>query len=336
MTVFPWNRPALERLTNIRLPHALLIHGPQGVGKLSLAQNLAQSLLCESPTGGMACERCPACGWFESSSHPDFRLLEPGNLAESENEEQGPNKGSARILIEQIRGLTDFINLSSHRGGRKVILIQPAEALNANAANALLKNLEEPPADTYFLLVAHRIHFLLPTIRSRCQQIALTAPEPEAAIEWLQTQGMPDPALALAHTGNAPLLARDLAERQYWQQREAFLEQIAAPGFNALAAAEEVCDYAIRDIVSWLQKWTFDLVFQKILGKVRYNPDHAATLSALAARIDPLSVLRFHREVLRLQRVIDHPLHPRLLVEQLLIDYAGALNTGAAAGNRRT
>ena len=336
MTVFPWHRSELERLMSVRLPHALLIRGPQGVGKLSFAQNLAQSLLCESPTGGMACERCPACGWFESSSHPDFRLIEPGNLAESGNEEQGPNKGSARILIEQIRGLTDFINLSSHRGGAKVILIQPAEALNANAANALLKNLEEPPAGTYFLLVAHRIQFLLPTIRSRCQQIALTAPESDAAIEWLQAQGTPDPALALAHTGNAPLLARDLAERQYWQQRESFLAHIAAPGFDPLAAAEEVCDYAIRDIVSWLQKWTFDLVFQKFLGKVRYNPDRAAALSALAARIDPLSMLRFHREVLRLQRVIDHPLHPRLLVEQLLIDYAGALDAGAAAGNRRT
>jgi len=336
MIVLPWNRLGLERLIGVQLPHALLIHGPQGVGKLSFAQNLAQSLLCESPTGGLACGRCPACGWFQSSSHPDFRLVEPGNLAEPENVEQGASKGSARIRIDQIRGLADFINLSSHRGGAKVILIHPAEALNTNAANALLKNLEEPPAGTYFLLVAHRIHFLLPTIRSRCQQIALTAPEPQAAIEWLQAQGTPDPALSLAHTGNAPLLARELAERQYWQQRESFLAHIAAPGFNPLAVAEEVCDYAIRDIVSWLQKWTFDLVFQKFLGKVRYNPDRAAALSALAARIDALSMLRFHREVLRLQRVIDHPLHPRLLVEQLLIDYAGALNSAAAAGNRRT
>jgi DNA polymerase-3 subunit delta' len=124
------------------------------------------------------------------------------------------------------------------------------------------------------------------------------------------------------------LLAQQLTEREeYWQQRDSFLEHIAVPGFDALAAAEEVCGFAVRDIVGWLQKWTFDLVFQKFLGKVRYNPDRAAAISALAARVDPLTVLRFHREVLRLQRVIDHPLNPRLLIEQLLLDYAGALDT---------
>jgi DNA polymerase-3 subunit delta' len=276
----------------------------------------------------MACTSCPACGWFESANHPDFRLVEPGHETEREEEEQGAAKGSARILIEQIRELADFINVSSHRGGPKVVVIQPAEALNANAANALLKNLEEPPPGTFFLLATHRPHFLLPTIRSRCQQIALAAPEPEAAIAWLRAQGARDPALALAQTGNAPLLAQQLTEREeYWQQRDSFLEHIAVPGFDALAAAEEVCGFAVRDIVGWLQKWTFDLVFQKFLGKVRYNPDRAAAISALAARVDPLTVLRFHREVLRLQRVIDHPLNPRLLIEQLLLDYAGALDT---------
>ena len=336
MNILSWNKPQLERLAGKpgRLPHALLIHGRQGIGKVSFACGLAQSLLCESPSAGLACGRCAACGWFESSNHPDFRLIEPGGLTAAEEEEQGAGKGSARILIEQIRELADFINVSSHRGGPKVVLIQPAEALNVNAANALLKNLEEPPAGTLFLLVAHRIHFLLPTIRSRCQQIALAAPEPAAAIDWLRAQGAEDPALVLAHTGNSPLLARELAEREYWQQRDSFLAHIAVPGFDALAAAEQVSGYAVRDIAGWLQKWTFDLIFQKYLGKVRYNPDRAAAISMLAAQIDPLRVLHFHREVLRLQRVIDHPLNPRLLIEQLLLDYAGALSTGATAGNR--
>lgn len=329
MEALPWHRSEIERIVSARhrLPNALLIHGRQGIGKLFFARGVAQSLLCESPgPTGMACERCAACGWFESANHPDFRLIEPGSLAETDEDEPDARKPSTQILIEQIRELPDFINISSHRGGTKVVLIHPAEALNVNAANALLKNLEEPPAGTFFLLVAHRIHYLLPTIRSRCQQVALPGPRPEAAIAWLRTQGTRDPELALAHTGNSPLLAQQLAGQEYWQQRALFLAHIESAGFDALWVAEQIRDYAVRDIVSWLQKWTFDLVSQRFLGKVRYNPDHAAAISGLAAHIEPLGILRFHREVLSLQRVINHPLNPRLLIEQLLLDYAAALD----------
>lgn len=336
MNLLPWHRSPFERLisTRAQLPHALLIHGRQGIGKLLFARSLAQSLLCEAPTGaGVACERCPACGWFESSNHPDFRLIEPGSLAESEEDESAPDKGSTQILIEQIRELPDFINISSHRGGAKVVLIQPAEALNVNASNALLKNLEEPPPDTFFLLVAHRVHYLLPTIRSRCRQMALPGPEPEAAIEWLRAQGVQDAALALAQTGNSPLLAQQLAGREYWEQRDSFLTHIADRKFDALSVAEQIRDYPVYDVVGWLQKWTFDLVFEKFLGKVRYNPDYAAAITALAAHIEPVGVLRFHRGLVRLQRVIHHPLNPRLLLEQLLLDYAAALESGTAADN---
>lgn len=338
MKVLPWHESQFERLisSRARLPHALLIYGRQGVGKVVFARTLAQTLLCESPTRtGSACEHCPACGWFDSSNHPDFRLLKPGSLAEPEEEGEGDSKGSTQIVIEQIRQLPGFINISSHRGGPKVVLIHPAEALNVHAANALLKNLEEPPAGTFFLLVAHRIHYLLPTIRSRCQQVALPGPEPEAAIEWLRAQGMPDPALALAQTGNSPLLAQELAAgREYWQQRDSFLACIADREFDALAVAEQIRDYPVPDVVSWLQKWTFDLIFEKFLGRIRYNPDYAAAISALAAHIEPLSVLRFHRAMVNLQRVINHPLNPRLLLEQLLLDYAGMLETGAPGGKQ--
>lgn len=332
MKVFPWHESEFNRLLAARrvLPHALLIHGRQGIGKLTFARSLAQALLCEqSMASGRACNRCAACNWFNSSSHPDFRLIEPDSLAESADAEEGGEKrGGQRIRIEQIRELPDFINISSHRGGPKVILLHPAESLNVNAANALLKSLEEPPAGTYFLLVAHRIHFLLPTIKSRCGQFALPAPEPRAAIEWLSSQGVKDPELALAQTGDAPLLAQQLTEQMYWEQRQHFLKRISDREFDALSLAEQIRDYPVPHIVSWLQKWTYDLVLDKILGKVRYNPDYKGELDRLAAGIERLSALRFHRETIRLQRVIDHPLNARLLFEQLLIDYAGLVQTG--------
>lgn len=341
MIVLPWHQTEFERLLagKDRLPHALLVHGRQGVGKLPFAHGLAQSLLCENPLDpGMACERCVACHWFDSANHPDFRLIEPEALTErsdeGEAEEGAGKKPSLQITIEQIRELAGFINISSHRRGPKVILIHPAEALNVNAANALLKSLEEPPAGTHFILVAHRVDQLLPTVRSRCQYVALPGPEPGVAIDWLRAQDVPEPALALAQTGNSPLLAQQLAGKDYWQQRGFLLKCIAGGAFDPLLLAEQIRDYPVRDIVSWLQKWTFDLIFHKLLGRVRYNPDHAPGIAALAARIETLGVLRFHRELVRLQRVINHPLNARLLIEQLLLDYAGLLDTGAGRARR--
>lgn len=333
MDILPWHKLEFERLlaNKGRLPHALLVHGRQGIGKLLFARALARSLLCENlATSGVACGSCAACGWFDSANHPDFRLIEPASLTERAEDEQGAEKkASLQIIIEQIRELPDFINISSHRGGPKVILIHPAEALNVSAANALLKSLEEPPARTFFLVVAHRLHNLPPTIKSRCQLVALPGPEPGAAIEWLRTQGIADPALALAQTGNSPLLAQQLGEQNYWQQRDFLLKQIADRTFDPLLVAEQIRDYPVQYVVNWLQKWTFDLIFQKFLGRVRYNPDYAAQLTALSTGIEPLSVLRFHRETVRLQRVINHPLNPRLFLERLLLDYAGLLATGA-------
>ena len=338
MNVFPWHKTELERLIGGkgRLPHALLMHGRQWIGKLLFARALAQSLLCENPaTSGVACGRCAACGWFDSGHHPDFRLIEPGSLTErAEDEQVAEKKASLQIIIEQIRELPDFIHISSHRGGAKVILIHPAEALNISAANALLKSLEEPPAGAYFLLVAHRVHYLLPTIRSRCQPVGLAGPEPDAAIEWLRAQGVADPVLALAHTGNSPLLAQQLAGQDYWQQRDFLLQRIAERTFDPLLVAEQIRDYPVQHVVNWLQKWTFDLVFQKTLGKIRYNPDYATQITALSARIEPLSALRLHREFVRLQRAINHPLNPRLFLEQLLLDYAGLFESGGSPVSR--
>jgi len=334
--MLPWHKAEFERVLAGRagLPHAILLHGRQGIGKAAFARTLAQALLCEHPApSGTACGQCAACHWLEAGTHPDFRLIEPGSLAEANAEEQGSDKKkpSQQIIIEQIRILPDFIGISSHRGGPKVVLIHPAEALNINAANALLKSLEEPPAHTYFLLVSHRPHSLLPTIKSRCQQLALQGPTPEAAAVWLKSQGMANPELALAQTGNSPLTALQLDNEEYWQQRNILLKGITSADFDALGLAERVYDYPIPQVVGWLQKWSYDLIAQKFLGTIRYNPDHKAALATTATQIDARSALRFHRELVRLQRIVNHPLNPRLFIEHLLISYAGLVQPQRAA-----
>ncbi len=328
---FSWHDIEFRRLVQRKasLAHALLLHGPRGIGKLAFARALAQALLCESPlANGDACGRCGACAWFLNAGHPDFCQTEPAGASEDETDDT--EKKKTTITVHQIRALAGFVNVSSQRGGVKVVVLHPAEALNANAANALLKSLEEPPPRTYFLLVSHRPHQLLPTIKSRCHQVALRAPDTGVAAAWLATQGAGDAELALAHMGNAPLLALELSGTEYWGARSAFLRQLTRSDIDVIAAAEAVRDCPISDVVTWLQKWSYDIVNYQAIGLIRYNPDQREAMVRAATKADRLQALRFHRDMVNLQRSVHHPLNARLFVEQVLLAYRDLLQPEGA------
>jgi len=314
------------------LPHALLIRGPAGIGKLAFAQALAKALVCEkADREGMACGHCTACDWVEQRCHPDVRMVEPESLAEPVEDEDGERKkASVQIGVDQVRALAEFVNLSSHRGRAKVIVVHPAEALNPSAANALLKGLEEPPPATYFLLVSHRWHQLLATIKSRCRQVVLPLPVREAARAWLAEQGVSNPELALAQAGGAPVSAARLSA-DYWEQRATFIGAIASADFEPLRSAEQLRDLALPDAVKWLQQWSYDMVLTASMGSARYNPDFADAVARAASRAGPLETLRFHRQMLGWQRFVNHPLNPRLFLEHLLLCYADLVR-GARPG----
>jgi len=318
----PW-RAILRRKAT--LPHALLIRGREGIGKLDFARKLAQSLACDSPAeGGAACDKCESCRWFGAGVHPDYREVVPEILrpAEAEDAEAKERKPSAEIRVEEVRALQDFIGLTAHRAGGKTMVIYPAESLNVNAANALLKNLEEPPPATRFLLVAHRPSSLPATIISRCQQIVLPAPAAASAMQWLREQGVADPALNLAQTGNAPLAALALEDKAIWAQRKMLLQGLVAERIEPLALAEQVRDFPPAKLLGWLQRWTYDLLSVKSARRVRYNPDYAQALARLAERLHAVDIARFHRTLVREQRYANHPLNARLYVEQMLIAYS--------------
>ena len=191
----PWLQAPLTSLLAMRasLPHALLLQGPRGIGKALLAERFAQSLLCEAPApDGQACGSCNACGWFGAGNHPDFRRISP--LIDEEG--SGKSERSRReIKIDQIRALGDFVGIGAHRAGRKLVLIDPADAMNMPAANALLKTLEEPTGDTVFLLVCGNAGALPATVRSRCVPFKLFTPDAGQAQAWLQTCLPGEPAL---------------------------------------------------------------------------------------------------------------------------------------------
>ena len=325
MTIYSWHTEHYQQLVerSEALPHALLFKGPPGIGKRDFARALAKGLLCEKPAAPIsACGECQACHWFETGNHPDFRLLQPEIVESTEDAEPVDKKKKRDISVAQVRSLSDFINISAHRSGAKVVLIHPVEAMNVNAANALLKSLEEPPPNTYFLLVADRPHLLPATIRSRCQQIALRPPTVDEAALWLSKRGISQPELALAQASGAPLLAVELDTPEYWASRQQFLDGLSAREFDPLALAERLAAHPIPELINWLQRWSFDLANISFGQKLRYNPDRKDALFAAVKHMKKLEILRFHRELVRFQRIVNHPLNPRLVLEDLMLRYA--------------
>lgn len=336
--IYPWQQAAWRQLQQQRdrLPHAILLHGAQGIGKTVFAERLAQALLCDAPAmDGQACGQCDSCGWFGQYSHPDYRrvrpeILEPeGGDAGSEAEPDDGKKTaktakapSKEIKIGQIRALADFMNISTHRRGKRVIVLYPAEALNEMAANALLKTLEEPAPDTVFLLVTSNIERLLPTILSRCRKFALDMPSTEQALAWLQQQGVADAAVWLAQEGGAPLAASAEAQAGNREEMDALLALLARPNAEVLLkTADRLQKASATRLVTWLQRWLFDLISVKLAGKVRYYPAHRSALAALAERVEPHALLQLQKATGQRRAIAEHPLSAKLFIEDMLLDY---------------
>ena len=339
--LYPWQEPAWRQLQQMRarLPHAILFHGPEGIGKSVFAEACAQALLCETPAAeGRACGRCAACNWFAQYSHPDYRRVRPEMLdgddaAEGEEAEAGEKKAKAAktpskdIKIDQVRALADFMNVSTHRSGRRVIVLYPAEALNTAAANALLKMLEEPPPDTVFLLVSHGLDRLLPTILSRCRKFALAMPPRDMALAWLKERQVRDAEGWLDEQGGAPLSACALAQSGDREAMDELLRQLAQPGADgALKAAERLQKVPVPDLVAWLQRWLYDVLALKLSGTIRYYPRYRKELAALAARVDTAALLQAVRAAADRRAIAAHPLAPRLFIEDMLLEYSAAFS----------
>ncbi len=332
--IYPWQQDDWQRLQRMRarLPHAILFHGAEGTGKVTFAERFAASLLCEQVLDdGHACGTCESCGWFVQYGHPDYRRVRPDALEteaadDADTEEVGAKKGgkapSKDIRIEQVRSLAAFMNVSTHRSGLRVVLLYPAEALNAASANALLKTLEEPPPETVFLLVTDRIDRLLPTILSRCRKFPLSSPDPAAAQQWLAAQGIGQPGRWLAEQGGAPLAALQAAQGNDGGERDELFALLAKPAAGAaLVVAERLQKAALAQLVAWLQRWLYDLLSLKLGGRVRYFPHHQQALAALASRIPAERLQQALRDAGARRAVAEHPLSARLFIEHMLLDY---------------
>jgi len=328
MSLYPWQQQAWQTLNRQRAqwPHALLLSGPQGIGKLDFGRLLAQSLLCETPQAdNQPCGRCPACNWFAAGSHPDFRELAPASADDDDDKDSDSGKKKRviqQINIKQVRALGDFVHLSSQRKGYRITLLHPAEALNHAAANALLKTLEEPAPGAVFIVISHQLSRVLPTIRSRCRLFPLPAPDMVQAQQWLQQQSVADAGTLLARAGNLPLAAKALADSDSLPGWQMLLDALAVPhGFDPLKLAEALQKQELPQVVSWLQKWIYDLLSCKLGGRVRYHPDLQRALRQHAERLPLQGLLDYQKQLNAAQRSAHHPLNVRLAIEALLLGY---------------
>jgi DNA polymerase-3 subunit delta' len=330
--IFTWIEGQLAELAEmrVRLPHALLMHGPEGVGQFELGMAFAQFLLCEKPAPiGRACGCCSACVWFEQGNHPDFRLLRPESMAGDDEGEAAAEsrKKSDQIKIDQVRDLQRFLAVGAHRAGLRVIVLHPADAMNISTQNAVLKSLEEPPPYTLFLLVTNSPHRLLPTIRSRCQSISVPVPNRELAVQWLESQRIENPQSVLALAGGAPLSAMRLSEFEPVRQR--LIEQLCDPRFDPVAATEHCLGAEPSEAVAWLQRWVYDLLCLRLTGRVRYHVADKQGVRATAARCDPSRAATLLRKLAKARSLAQHPLNPRLFFEDLLIQYGELIADGS-------
>lgn len=317
------------------LPHALLLTGAEGIGKGAFGLALAAHLLCDAPGPEGACGLCSSCRWLAAGNHPDFRHIMPEADAEADETVADPDKKKSRqIVIDQIRDLADFVFIGAHRNGRRIVLLEPADAMNVPAANSLLKILEEPPSSIYFILVTSHWRRLLPTIRSRCRVVKMPRPSLAQAQIWLSENGGGPRDELLALMGGAPLLVRQEIERGRDGALLSLLGYLADPGRDPLTLAARwesqlqpkgESGLTMETLVGVVQKWLFDLVQHKMVGRGRFLAHHADAAKRLAKTASIGGLIRCYNDLVRMRALARHPLNPRLYLEEMAERYLRAL-----------
>ena len=328
-TLAPWLQTQLTSLLAQR-GHALLLSGPSGLGQYDLALALARAWLCEHPTAQGACGTCSSCHAIDVRTHADLCVLMPEVLSlelgwpldESAQKEidDKKRKPSKLIRVEAARDAVVFTQTTRSRGNTKVILVYPAERMNMESANTLLKTLEEPVGEVRFILATESAHQLLPTIRSRCQTHAMVWPPQSEALSWLMEQvsavqaggksPVPPPtpeqaAVWLQAAGGRPDDALTWASSGLDAKAWAGLPQALARGDWSLLS-----DWPAAQQLAVLQKLCHDLMAHGSGAPARFFP--TAGLPA-APRMTALAT--WSRELMLAARSVEHPYNPGLMQE---------------------
>ncbi|OOG39674.1 hypothetical protein [Polaromonas sp. A23] len=340
----PWLQTQLRGLLAQR-GHAWLLSGPSGLGQFDLALALARAWLCENPSADGACGVCGSCHAVAVHTHADLCLLMPETLSlalgwpldeKTQDElDSKKRKPSKEIKVDAAREAVTFTQFTRSRGDTKVVLVYPAERMNAITANTLLKTLEEPPGAVKFILATEAAHQLLPTIRSRCQGHTMHWPAFEEALGWLAEQAGPEgkagklPDTADLHTllaaaGGRPADALERVQAgatsavaQHWQ---------GLPKAMARGEVGALTDFGPAQAVDALQKLCHDMMAMRAGAEPRFF--RSADLPVQSPGKPGFAALgAWAKELAATARTVEHPYNPGLMLESLASRAQLALNS---------
>jgi DNA polymerase-3 subunit delta' len=321
----PWLAAARRQVAGARrdgrLPHAILLHGPEGGGQAALALWTAQLALCES-VQDEPCGHCGSCVLFLAGNHPDFHGVSIEEKA-------------TVIKVDQVRELCSTLAMKSFRGRAKVGLLEPADRMNINANNALLKTLEEPSQETLLILVASRLDRLARTVVSRCQRLRIRQPPLEEALAWLRsTEDRDDWPALLEMAAGAPLRALELAGSgtgELAREMAACIPPARAGGFDPLGLADAWSKDRPGDRLAWLENWLSGWIRAgaAVSDAVNNNRDNA--LPSLPSRLNMKAAFELLDRVREARALQEGSLNTLLLFEDLLVGFSEAFAGGIAA-----
>ncbi len=320
--LYPWQQQQWDSLSEARkeqrLPHALLLSGPVGIGKKAFALAFAKSLLCLTPPEingkSQACGNCNACQLFTANTHPDLYFIAP--------EEEGK-----AIKVDQIRETTEKNSLTAHISAFKIHLIIEADKMNMAASNSLLKTLEEPSPNTLIILISSSPELLSATIRSRCQQLNFLPPEPGVAIKWLEKQSVKsNPQLLLSIAQGAPLAALVLDQTDAISLRDEIFNEFGRMVFGKADPVKVASNWQKHDmqtIVHWMTIWVIDMIRLKYnhVEPIIDNKDKIKALLKIASVFSLQQLFEIYQKQLQAGRLLSKQLNKLLLLESLLIPW---------------
>jgi DNA polymerase-3 subunit delta' len=297
-----------------RMTHALLLEGAAGVGKAALADWIARLALCERRAQA-PCGHCTSCHLHAAGTHPDlFRVM-----LEAERKD---------IAVDDVRDLIAALALKSYRGGAKVAVIHPADALNANGANALLKTLEEPAPNTLLILIASRPERLPATIRSRCQRVRVPRPATAEALAWLEGEGRGNWSAVLALVGGGPLAALALGEsggRALAEDMERLLDGLPKRSPDLVAAAERAAKDHPQERLRWIENWITDRIRDSLGSRAARHTPPTPPLPATGQRRHIRALYSLLDDTRRAQMLLRGTANVQLLLENVLTALAACL-----------
>jgi DNA polymerase-3 subunit delta' len=321
LKILPWQNSQWEQVlwrnTENRLPHALLLSGAAGLGKKQFGLQFAHFLLCSATQS--PCGTCHACHLIQAQAHPDLLIVEP-------------EESSSIIKVDQIREVMQFVNETAQHSGLRVILINPANAMNHNAANALLKTLEEPAPNTILILISNNSSRLPATITSRCQKISFLPPERQQTLNWLRQeassylQGKEDDFLHLLMNINndSPFSVKQFLENNLFLIRNDFYQALSKNKVDPLQLAIQFQEQDLAFLINLLLDWLRDILRLQVAADAELiNFDYQAVLMQIAKSSSSKNLLVLIDHVKKVQIHLSNSLNlnRQLLLEEIFIKW---------------